>query len=74
MTCLYMKVAIGDGRYYYRVPLDKGLHGNTTCVVDVVITNLGAKDPYDGDIHKGEIQAVVKVVDWSIGDEYHAEF
>lgn len=74
LTCLYMKVAIGDGRYYYRVPLDKGLHGNTTCVVDVVITNLGAKDPYDGDIHKGEIQAVVKVVDWSIGDEYHAEF
>lgn len=73
-TCLYMRVAIGDGRYYYRVPLDKGLPANTTCVVDAVITNLGTKEPFDGDVQKGEIQAVVKVIDWLTGEEYHAEF
>lgn len=74
MTCLYILAQIGDGKYYYRVPLNKGLLSNTTCVVDVVITNLGAHRPPDGDMQKGEIQAVVKVMDWLTGDEYHAEF
>ena len=74
LTCLYMRVAIGDGRYYYRVPLDKGFAANTTCVVDVVITNLGADDPYDGDVQKGEITASIKIEDWVVGDSYHAEF
>lgn len=75
LTCLYMRVAIGDGRYYYRVPLDKGFAANTTCVVDVVITNLGAPEPPDGDMQKGEIQAVVTIAPWdNDGKVYHAEF
>ena len=74
LTCLYILAAIGEDRYYYRVPLDKGLSANATCVVDAVITNLGALDPPGEHMHKGEIQAVVKVMDWLTGEEYHAEF
>ena len=75
LTSLYLLVTIGEGRYYYRVPLDKGLAANTTCVVDAVITNLGTTDPYDGVVQKGEIQATVTVVGWNNdGKVYHTEF
>ena len=74
MTSLYILASVGDGRYYYRVPLDKGLFANTTCVVDVVITNLGAPLPPDGVLQKGEITADITIGKWLVGDRYHAEF
>lgn len=73
-TCLYMLATIGGEKYYYRVPLDKGLASNVTCAVDVTITNLGAPLPPDGEIQKGEIVAVVSIEGWSMGDLYDAEF
>lgn len=73
-TCLYLLVTIGDHKYYYRVSLDKGLTANTTCAVDVVITNLGAPLPPDGDMQKGEIETLISIDDWSLGNLYNAEF
>ena len=73
-TCLYLLVTIGTGKYYYRVPLDKGLFANTTCVVNAVITNLGAPLPPDGVVQKGEIVASVTIEDWDTGEQYDAEF
>ena len=74
ITCLYLLISIGEGKYYYRVPLDKGLLANTTCVVNAVITNLGAPLPPDGDVQKGEIVASITIEDWDLGDQYYAEF
>jgi hypothetical protein len=73
-TCLYILATVGGEKYYYRVPFDKGLAGNTTYIVDAVITNLGAPLPPDGVIQKGEIKATITIADWEIGDSYHAEF
>ena len=73
-SCLYLLVSIGQGKYYYRVPLDKGLFANTTCVVNAVITNLGAPLPPDGVVQKGEIVASVIIEDWDTGSQYDAEF
>lgn len=73
-TCLYLLISIGEAKYYYRVPLDKGLFANTTCVVNAVITNLGAPLPPDGVVQKGEIVASVTIEDWDTGDQYYAEF
>ena len=73
-TCLYLLISIGEAKYYYRVPLDKGLFANATCVVNAVITNLGAPLPPDGVVQKGEIVASVTIEDWDTGDQYDAEF
>ena len=73
-TSLYMLVTIDGEKYYYRVPLDKGLASNVTCAVDVVITNLGSQLPPDGQIQKGEIVATVTIEGWSMGHLYNAEF
>ena len=73
-TCLYILATIGQNKYYYRVPLDKGLDSNVTCAVDVSITNLGAPLPPDGILQKGEIEAVVSIEEWSMGYLYNAEF
>lgn len=73
-TCLYMLATIGQQKYYYRVPLDKGLVSNVTCAVDVTITNLGAPLPPDGVLQKGEIVATVSIEGWSMGHLYNAEF
>ena len=73
-SCLYLLVSIGQGKYYYRVPLDKGLFANTTCVVNAVITNLGAPLPPDGVVQKGEIVASVIIEGWDTGSQYDAEF
>lgn len=73
-TCLYVLTTIGGVRYYYRVPLDQGLAANTTCSVDLRITNLGSLTPPDGDLQKGEIQAVVTIEGWAAGNDYVAEF
>ncbi len=73
-TSLYLLATIGGEKYYYRVPFDKGLVGNTTYIVDAVITNLGAPLPPDGVTQKGEIVATITIADWEIGDSYHAEF
>lgn len=73
-TCLYVLTTIGGVQYYYRVPLDQGLASNTTCSVDLKITNLGSLTPPDGDLQKGEIQATVTIEGWSAGNDYVAEF
>jgi hypothetical protein len=73
-TCLYVLTTIGGIQYYYRVPLDQGLSANTTCSVDLKITNLGSLTPPDGDLQKGEIQAVVTIEGWAAGNDYVAEF
>ena len=73
-TYLYLLTTIGDRKYYYRVPLDKGLESNRSSGVDVVITNLGADSPVDGDIQKGEIKATISIEDWLMGYQYDAEF
>lgn len=73
-TCMYLLATIGGEKYYYRVPFDKGMEANTSYIVDAVITNLGAHLPPDGDIQKGEIQATITIEDWTVGDQYHAEF
>ena len=73
-TCLYVLTTIGGVQYYYRVPLDQGLAANTTCSVDLRITNLGSLTPPDGDLQKGEIQAVVTIEGWAAGNDYVAEF
>jgi len=73
-TCLYLLATIGDDQYYYRVPLDNGLEANSTCSVDVRITNLGSKTPPDGNLEKGDITAVLNIHGWTGGDEYVVEF
>lgn len=73
-TCLYVLTTIGGVQYYYRVPLDQGLAANTTCSVDLKITNLGSLTPPEGDFQRGEIQAVVTLEGWSAGNDYVAEF
>ena len=73
-TCLYILATIGEGKYYYRVPLDKGLASNYSCAVDVAITNLGSALPPDGELSKGEIKADIYIDDWSMGYLYNAEF
>jgi hypothetical protein len=73
-TCLYILTTIGQNKYYYRVPLDKGIDSNATCAVDVTITNLGAPLPPDGVLQKGEIVATVSIEGWSMGHLYNAEF
>lgn len=73
-TCVYLLVSIDGSRYYYRVPLTEGLSANTTCSVDVRITNLGSPTPPDGDMIKGEIEAKIAFDDWIAGNSYVAEF
>ena len=73
-TCMYLLVTIGGEQYYYRVPLHKGLVANTTCTVDVDIINLGSELPPDGDVQKGDIQAVIQIADWAPGEEYSVKF
>ena len=73
-TCVYLLTTIGGRQYYYRVPLDKGLEANTTCSVELMITNLGSPTPPDGDLQKGVITATVTVDGWAAGNEYVAEF
>lgn len=73
-TCVYILTTIGGVRYYYRVPLDQGLAANTTCSVEVKITNLGSLTPPDGDMHRGEIMASVTIDGWAPGNNYTAEF
>ena len=73
-TCIYLLTTIGGRQYYYRVPLDKGLESNTTCSVELKITNLGSPTPPDGDLQKGVIAATVSVDGWAAGNEYVAEF
>ena len=73
-TFLYLSTTIGEKKYYYRIPLDKGLSSNVSCAVDVAITNLGADSPVDGDIQKGEIKADIFIEGWAAGYLYDAEF
>lgn len=73
-TCVYLLASIDGSKYYYRVPLTEGLNANTTCSVDVTITNLGSPTPPDGDMMKGEIEAKIAFDDWTAGSSYVAEF
>lgn len=73
-TCMYLLTTIGGNKYYYRVALDQGLQANTTCSVEVRITNLGSPLPPDGDLQKGQIHALVTVDGWTPGNSYVAEF
>jgi hypothetical protein len=73
-TCLYLLVTIGGAQYYYRVPLHYGLSSNVTYSVDVDIINLGSELPPDGTAQKGDISAVIKVMDWAQGEEYDIKF
>ena len=73
-TCLYLLVTIGGQKYYYRVPLTEGLQPNTTCSVDLRITNLGSPTPPDGDMQKGEIEAEITFDNWLPGNHYVTEF
>ena len=73
-TCIYLLTTIGGGKYYYRVPLNQGLVANSTCTVDLKITNLGSPTPPDGDLQKGEITASITVAGWTAGNGYVTEF
>lgn len=73
-TCLYLVAQINGIQYYYRVPLNKKLQANSSYSVDLRITNIGSLTPPDGDMQKGEIQAVVTVAGWTAGNNYTAEF
>lgn len=73
-TCLYLLADIDGGKYYYRVPLNKKLQANLSYSVDLKVTNIGSLTPPDGDMQKGEIQALVTVAGWTAGNSYTAEF
>ena len=73
-TCLYLVAVIEGTQYYYRVPLNKKLQANSSYSVDLKITNIGSLTPPDGDMQKGDIQAVVTVAGWTAGNNYTAEF
>ena len=73
-TCVYMLATIGGEQYYYRVPLYNGVQSNKTYSVEMEIVNLGSTLPPDGDVQKGEIKAVVNVIDWESGESYTVEF
>ena len=73
-TSMYILVSIGGVKYYYRVPLDKGLEANSTSSVDVVITNLGSETPPSDDLQKGQLTATVTFAGWTAGNSYSAEF
>jgi hypothetical protein len=45
-----------------------------TYSVDVDIINLGSELPPDGTVQKGDISAVIKVMDWAQGEEYDIKF
>ena len=73
-TCLYLLATIGGCQYYYRVPLTNGLKANTTCTVDLKVTNLGSSEPPTGDMQKGDIKALISFEDWISGNRYVEEF
>ena len=73
-TCLYLLTTIGDHQYYYRVPLDQGLIANSTCSVELKITNLGSLTPPEGDYESNSITARISIEGWTAGNSYTAEF
>ena len=73
-TCMYILATIGENKYYYRVPLAEGLKPNTTCSVELKITNLGASEPPVDDLQKGQIEAEIDFQDWIAGTNYVEEF
>ena len=73
-TCVYLLATIGGEQYYYRVPLQNGVQANKTYSLELEIVNLGANLPPDGDLQKGEIRAVINMVDWESGENYTVEF
>ena len=58
----------------FNVPLKNGVQANKTYSLELEIVNLGANLPPDGDLQKGEIRAVINMVDWESGENYTVEF
>ena len=73
-TCIYVLLTISGNQYYYRVPLPNGLEANKTYGVELEFINLGAATPPEGDLQKGQINAVVSVSGWDAGESYTVEF
>lgn len=73
-TCLFLMTSIGDSRYYYRVPLDLGLTANSTCSVELKITNLGSPNPPVGNYESNTVTANISIEGWTAGNSYVAEF
>lgn len=73
-TCLYLLTTISGEHYYYRVPLNLGLTANSTCSVEVSITNLGSTMPPVGDYETNKVTSSVLIEGWTSGNSYVAEF
>ncbi len=73
-TCLYLLATISGKRYYYRVPLNLGLTANSTCSVEVSITNLGSTEPPVGDYETNTVASSILIEGWTPGNSYVAEF
>ncbi len=73
-TYLYMLATIGGTKYYYAVPLDKGVVSKSTGSVELKVTNFGSTDPKDVSFERGSLVAKVAFGDWTAGDSYVAEF
>lgn len=73
-TCLYLLTTISDKQYYYRVPLNLGLTANSTCSVEVSITNLGSTKPPVGDYETNTVTSSVQIEGWTPGNSYVTEF
>lgn len=73
-TCLYLLTTISEKRYYYRVPLNQGLTANSTCSVELKITNLGSTTPPVGNYESDTVTALISIEGWTPGHSYEAEF